>query len=152
MSKEIMPILRQRYERNDEVKFSVFMAPDPTNVAQMDAALGLFCAGGQATPVGEQNLYWEMYEALHNTSPLDKRAVDLLAQGFKVDIIAFRKCLESEEALAKVQGDIAYAQQKQVMRMPTIFVNQYKLSTYQPIENIDRMIRRVTRSADVITP
>ena len=145
MAKEIMPTLRQRYEHNDEVKFSVFLSPDPRNEAQMDAARGLICAG-------EQGKYWEMYNALHTEWPLDKRGVDLTAQGFDVDIVAFRKCLAAEETAAKLQEEISYAAQKKVTRMPTIFVNEYSLSYFQPIENIDRMIRRVTRSGDVVTP
>ncbi|MBU1935194.1 DsbA family protein, partial [Patescibacteria group bacterium] len=127
--------LREKYLEDESVEVKLFVVPDRESEAEYYSAVGIQCAA-------EQNSYWEMYRALHETpDPLNKREVDLNAQGLGLEIVPFRNCLNSGKYDEMIEADIAYAEGRGATTKPIVFIGGYVLLGNQPIENIEKIIK-----------
>lgn len=130
-----LPDLFNKYSSHEGVDFHLYLIPDTNNEGEFSAVRGSHCAS-------KHERFWDMVLELHRTGTLSQREVDLTGQTLELPLLDFRNCLKSEEFDAQIQKDISYAQQKGVLEKPTIIVNGTMMLGAQPLENIDREIRK----------
>jgi len=131
----ILPQLVEKYAESSEVELRLYLVPNKENEGELYAVRGAHCAS-------RHERFWDLTYELHRTELLNKREVDLAGQSLQLPVVEFRKCLGSEDFDAKIDEDIAYSEVKKIFQKPTILVNDTMLLGAQPIENIDRIIKK----------
>ena len=104
------------------------------------AAVATECAGQQS---GDG--FWKMYHAVFkaqrdlNQDNL-KEKVTQFAKDAGLDAGKFAQCLDSKEATAQVEKDLAEAAAVGANSTPTFFINGRRLEGAQPLENFKSII------------
>ena len=131
----ILPQLVEKYAESEEVDLRLYLVPDKESEGELYAVRGAHCAS-------RHERFWDLTYELHRIEVLNKREVDLAGQGLQLPVTEFRKCINSEDFDEKIDEDIAYSAAKKISQKPTILVNDTVLLGAQPIENIDRIIKK----------
>ena len=97
-------------------------------------------AARAALAAQEQGKFWEFHDRLFAEKKLSDEAIKQIAVDLKLDMAKFEKDMASPEIQAKIQKDIADAQNAGVSGTPTIFINgrvpkQRNLEGFQQIIN-----------------
>ncbi len=131
----ILPQLVKKYADNSEVELRLFIIPDRESEGELYATRGAHCAA-------KYDRFWDLTYKMHATDDLSRREVDLLGQELNLPVVEFRRCLDSEEFDEQIGEDISYAETRNIDQKPTILVNGTILLGSQPIENVDRIIKK----------
>jgi len=76
-----------------------------------------------ANCAGEQGKYWEMHDLLlANQSRLDLDSLTEHAAALRLDLTAFRKCLDSEKYVEEIRRDISEGKKAGVRVTPTFLL------------------------------
>jgi protein-disulfide isomerase len=134
----VLPQLVEKYAGNEAVDLHLYLIPDRESEAELFATRGAMCAA-------RYDRFWDLVYKMHATEALSKREVDLLGQEMNLPIIEFRDCLDALDFDQQIGQDIAYAESRQIQQNPTILVNDTILLGPQPIENIDRFIKKALK-------
>jgi protein-disulfide isomerase len=114
----ILPEIRKKYIDTGRVRFVV--RDMPGHAESMHAAEAARCAG-------DQGQFWPMHDALF--SELGKpEAKDFVkrAEALKLDVGAFRNCLEGGKHKLEIQNDMQVATSLQIMGTPSFVVGRLK--------------------------
>jgi len=130
-----LPELVKKYTDSPNVDFHLYLIPDKAKEGEFFAVRGAYCAA-------KLDRFWDMVNKLYQASSLSSREVDLIGQELGFPVKEFRNCIGSEESDGKIDEDIAYAATRKIGQKPTIFVNDTILLGAQPIENIERVIKK----------
>jgi predicted DsbA family dithiol-disulfide isomerase len=68
-----------------------------------------------------------------------------------MDSALFTDCINSDKHQAAIEADAKVASEKGISHYPTILVNQYVLTDFHPIENIQRIVRRLQKEQATIS-
>lgn len=148
--KEAVPIvhsLADKYPKDLRITFRDYPALQDGSV---DMALAAHCAG-------EQNLFWNMHDAIYENQtslvPLQDNDLNLalksLAKEVKVNPEKFNECLDTRKYLYRLNDDFADAEFLGVEGTPTWFINRYKITGFYPEENLVNLIEGLlTQSYD----
>lgn len=131
----ILPQLVEKYSENNGVDFHLYMVPDRESEGELYATRGAHCAA-------KHDLFWDLTYKMHAAEELSQREIDLLGQELNLPLLEFRNCLSSEEFDEQIGEDIAYSETRNIDQKPTVLVNGTILLGAQPIENIDRIIKK----------
>jgi len=131
----ILPQLVASYAESDEVDLRLILIPDQEDAGELYATRGAHCAA-------KYDRFWDLIYKMHETDELSKREVDLLGQELNLPVLEFRSCLESDESDEAIGKDIAYAEVRQIPSTPLIYINDTVLIGAQPVENIDRIVKK----------
>lgn len=99
-----------------------------------------------ANCANEQGKFWEMHDMLFGRQEewsYNEKAREVLigfADGLKLDIDQFTKCLDSEKYLLKIREHIADGQKYKVTGTPTFFINNKKVLGAQKFETFAQII------------
>jgi len=90
----------------------------------------------------EQGRFWELHDRLlREDRGLDRAALDAAAASLEgLDVRAFRVCLDSGRALARVEEDVDAGGQAAVTGTPAFFVNGIRLAGARPFEEFVAVI------------
>lgn len=131
----ILPQMVEKYEESEEVELRLYLIPNRESEGELYASRGAHCAS-------KHERFWDITYKLHEAELLSKREVDLIGQELNLPVVEFRNCLSSEEFDERIGQDISYAETRSIYQKPTILVNDTVLLGPQPIENIDRIIKK----------
>lgn len=131
----VLPELVKKYTGSLEVEFHLYLVPDKASEGQLSAVRGAHCAT-------RYERFWDMVYKLYQADVLSRREVDLTGQELGFPVKEFRTCIGSEDFDAAIDADLAYAVSRKVSRKPTILVNDTVLLGNQPLENIERVIKK----------
>lgn len=131
----ILPQVVEKYAESEEVDLRLYLVPDRESEAELYATRGAHCAV-------KYDRFWDLTYKMHAADELSKREVDLIGQEMNLPVVEFRNCLGSEEFDERIGQDIAYAESRKIEQKPTILVNNTVLLGPQPIENIDRIVKK----------
>ena len=117
-----MPLLEQVLENNpDTVKIVFKNMPLNFHKFAVPAALSALAAG-------EQGKFWEFHDELFAITPkLSPEDINGIATKLGLDIVRFKKDMESDSIKQKLAKDLKDAQNAGVTGTPTIFVNGIKV-------------------------
>jgi len=132
-----LPDLIKKYSDSPEVELHLYLAPDKASESELSAARGALCAT-------RYDRFWDMVNLLYRTENLSQREVDLDGQELGFPVKEFRACISSADFDSKIDEDIAYAAGRKISQKPTILVNDTILLGAQPIENIERIIKKIS--------
>ena len=127
------PVLR-RIQRNhaEQVSLTLMHYPLEGHLAARPAALSAICAA-------EQGRLWQMDSALVRAQSLAPRALWSIARtSGVVDSAAFARCMESTDAAARLESDMAQGGRVGVIATPTILVNDAIFTGLPP--RLDRVV------------
>lgn len=79
-----------------------------------------------------QGKFWQMHDALFATPKLNKETIDQAAEGIGLDMIKYKKDMNSPETKQKLARDLASARQADVTGTPTLFVNGRRVKKRGP--------------------
>jgi protein-disulfide isomerase len=98
-------------------------------------------AAEAATCANEQKKYWEFHDRLFsNRLPLGRSGYESYAQELKLDMTAFRKCMDERRYEKEVKADYDFASQLGVRSTPTFFINGIALVGAQPFDVFKQVI------------
>lgn len=94
----------------------------------------------------EQGKFWEFHDRLFAEKKLSKGSITNIAKSLELDMVQFKKDMESATIKAKIQKDLQDAQKAGVTGTPTVFINgrkpmQRSLSGFQAV--IDDEIKKL---------
>ena len=130
---KLTPLLDQVFAKNkDSVKIAFKHFPlqfhamaDPAHRAAIAA--------------GEQGKFWEFHDRLFTAAKLTPELIDTIAKDLALDLVKFKKDMESPEVRQKIAKDISDAEKASVTGTPTVFVNGRKLQL-RTIEGFQQVI------------
>jgi protein-disulfide isomerase len=132
---EVFPLIREAYP--DQVNF-VFRDFPLTSIHPNAVP-----AGEAARCAGEQGMFWEFNEALFSMQyGLNLDAYNAYAEGFGLDMAAFKECLDSARHQKEVLADLKWATDLGVRSTPTFFLNGIALVGAQPFEFFQMVIEK----------
>jgi protein-disulfide isomerase len=112
--------VKEAYVASGKVRYVFRDFPLPIHGEAKRAAVAAHCAG-------EQGAFWPMHDALFaNQERLGQATYDELAASLRLDLAAFRSCLEQPDARKAVDGDLAYGAGIGVQGTPTFFIGRVK--------------------------
>jgi protein-disulfide isomerase/uncharacterized membrane protein len=139
------------YEFDDEVAFRYVNYPLDTNFNDSlstqihplagPAAMAAYCAG-------EQGKFWEYHDGLFEDQPsISPSMMSRLARTLDLDEGQFAECLASPESRQKVRADVAFGNELDVRRTPTIIINGRPVNNWNSLpvlraiidEELDRL-------------
>ena len=113
---QVLPQLKQQYVDRGLVRFVHKDLPLPFHHHAKPAATAARCAG-------EQNRYWEMYEALFDQqSCLECKGVSGIAKEQKLDTDALEACMKREATQALVNANLSEAELHNIRATPTFVI------------------------------
>jgi len=135
--------LKKNYIDTGKLHFINYDLPLDFHAHALVAAEAVRCAG-------DQGKFWEMRDALINTSDLSRDAIVRQAQTLSLDAVAFRTCLDTEKYKSEIQKDQADAASMQISGTPTFIlgrVTNHLLSGdvivgAQPYESFENAIKQ----------
>lgn len=130
---KLTPLLDQVFAKNkDSVKIAFKHFPlqfhamaDPAHRAAIAA--------------GEQGKFWEFHDRLFTAAKLTPELIDTIAKDLGLDLVKFKKDMESPEVRQKIAKDISDAEKASVTGTPTVFINGRKLQL-RTIEGFQQVI------------
>jgi protein-disulfide isomerase len=110
--------LRKKYIDSGKVKFIVRDFPLDGHPDAMPAAMAARCAG-------DQGKFWPMHDALFAGPDklLPKSLIDQ-AEALKLDVAAFRSCVDTGKHKPEIQSDVQTALSLQIMATPSFLVGK----------------------------
>jgi len=127
------PMIKENYIDTGKVKF-----------IHRDFPLGFHANAQKASEAAEcakdQDLYWEMYEALYTATDLTLPSLKQMAADAGVDTETFDTCLDSGEKAAEIAKDMSDGQAAGVSGTPSFFINGVKLVGAQPFSAFQQII------------
>ncbi|MGH8536017.1 MAG: DsbA family protein, partial [Gammaproteobacteria bacterium] len=113
---QTFPRLKESYITNRKLRYVYRDFPLDFHKEAKTAAVAANCAG-------KQGVYWEMHDALFmNQKRLGAPLYEKLAERLKLDVIAFKTCLNNGVEEKEVESDMSYAQSIGVRGTPTFFI------------------------------
>ena len=139
---ETLPKIRDLEKESGEIELHLYFIPNINDELMSQAAMALKCAA-------EQNQYWGIYDQLHkNAATLDAKNFGQWVGDLKMDLKAFKGCVDGKKFQNEIESDIRYASEKMVSTKPTVVINNYRLVGAQPFENIQKVIRQIIRDEE----
>ena len=88
-------------------------------------------AAEAALAAGAQGRFWEMHDRLFaNQRALDRQSLERYAAELHLDLARFRRALDTHAFAARVDADVALAQQLGVSGTPTFFVDGQRIGNW----------------------
>ncbi|WP_115016087.1 DsbA family protein [Synechococcus sp. UW140] len=113
---QVLPQLKQQYVDRGLVRFVHKDLPLPFHQHARPTATAARCAG-------EQNRYWEMYEAIFDQqSCLECKGVTGIAKEQKLDTDALEACMKREATQALVNANLSEAELHNIRATPTFVI------------------------------
>jgi protein-disulfide isomerase len=110
--------IRKKYIDTGKVRFVVRDFPLNIHSNAMRAAEAAHCAN-------DQGKFWPMHDALFSeTSKLDEKGLTGYAETLKLDVGAFRSCIESGKHKQDIQNDMQVATSLQIMATPSFLIGK----------------------------
>ncbi|MBI4611637.1 MAG: thioredoxin domain-containing protein [Candidatus Rokubacteria bacterium] len=98
-------------------------------------------AAEAAECAGEQGRFWDYHARVFASAPqLGPEKLGSLAEELRLDVRAFRACLDGGKTAARVAEDLADAKEAGVTGTPTFFINGRLLEGAQPFASFKRVI------------
>lgn len=111
----------------DQIKFVFRDFPlDSIHPQATQAAVAANCAG-------QQGLYWEMHDLIFTNQQLLPGGMTPFAEELGLDMATFETCMNDQDQVAEVQGDLVTAAEIGVRGTPTFFINGRPLVGAQPL-------------------
>ncbi|OAI20823.1 hypothetical protein A1355_23730 [Methylomonas koyamae] len=118
--KNVLPKLRESYIDKGKVKYVMKDFPLDFHAHAKKASLAARCAG-------EQKQYWAMHDAIFEArGQASDELIASVAQQYKLDESALKKCLDDPAQLTKVQNDIALGSRLGVNGTPAFLIGRIK--------------------------
>lgn len=131
-----LPDVRTLSANHDQLEVRLFFIPDSSQPIQYQAAMALKCAS-------DQNAFWDMHQKIHsNANQLHAKSFIQFSTELGLDLKAMSQCQQSQIYEQAIESDLQYAKEKGVIFKPSLFINQYRMTGHQPIENIKRIVQR----------
>ena len=112
--------IRKQYIDTGKVRFVIHDFPLSNHPDAMPAAEAARCAG-------DQHKFWEMHDALFSEpAKLGKQALIDSAGTLKLDVEAFRSCLDSGKHKQEIQNDLQVATSLQIQATPSFLIGKTK--------------------------
>lgn len=125
---ETLPQIEQNYIATGKVKLIYRDFPLSIHANAQKAGEASECAG-------EQGKFWEMHDAMfESTTGLGVASLKAMASNIGLDTAEFNTCLDSGAMAAEVRADMAAGTQAGVTGTPSFFVNGVKISGAQPYQ------------------
>jgi protein-disulfide isomerase len=117
-----------------QVRFYVHHSPLPFHPDALPAAEATLAAE-------EQGKFWEMHDKLMASQRnLAREDLELYARAIGLDMGKFTQALDAKEYKARIDQDVALAENVGAKGTPTFFINGRKLSGAQPLEAFKAVI------------
>lgn len=127
-----MEELRAKY--GDQVRFVFRNQPLPFHKKARLAAAAAMAAH-------EQGKFWEYHDTLFaNQDALDREALESYAQKLGLDLVRFRKALDTKAWDNYVEADVVEAQRRGIAGTPTFFINGKPVTGAQPLETFTQFV------------
>jgi protein-disulfide isomerase len=128
---EVVEQLREIY--NENVNFVV--KHYPSHEGSIDASLAVEC-------VKDQDLFWNYSKKIFLSSykPLSNLQLKQLALEQGLDMQSFEFCFDNRVKSGVIQSHIQQAQNLGVRGTPTMYVNDFEIVGYKPVEQVRKII------------
>lgn len=131
----VMKELQKIYANNEAVDLEAHLVVNPEDENEVLAFKASQCAGGQSK-------FWDMTHKIYELEAVNASEINRLSEELELDQENFQTCLNSEESVNKLQALRQRWEDQKIAVLPSIKVNQTILLGPQPLENIEREIRR----------
>lgn len=142
----IKPILR---DYQDQVKFVFMNYPlDTTCNKAMERSLhkracvtafAAYCAG-------QQGKFWEYHDMAFKRQPkFHQASLENMAEKLKLDLNAFKDCLNSEAAKQAIEADLAQGVSAKIAGTPTVYVNGRKFAPWMSRKAWKQLIEKINQ-------
>jgi protein-disulfide isomerase len=112
--------IRKKYIDTGKVRFVIRDFPLPNHPDAMPAAEAARCAG-------DQGKFWPMHDALFSDpGKLERKSLIDSAEALKLDVEAFRACLDGGKHKLEIQNDMQVASSLQIQATPSFLIGKTK--------------------------
>lgn len=139
--KESIPVIRQVIERfGTNVRFVFKHLPLSIHKQAFPAAQAAYCAG-------QQGSFWQYHDALFAAETVSPATIERIALQFKLDIVRFRSCLQSEDSRNAILKDSLDARKLGIDGTPAFIVNGKPFRGVLDLESFTNIIEQELKSA-----
>jgi protein-disulfide isomerase len=109
-------------------------------------------AAEAALAAGAQGKFWEMHDKLFaNQQALDRASLDRYAAELHLNVVQFRRALDTHAFAAQVDADVTEAQRLGISGTPTFFVDGQRVANW-PVDLITTALGNLQRAQAVARP
>lgn len=130
--------LKPLYEgkKSEEIEiFTLYLTPNKEDEIDLLATKAALCAG-------EQEKFWDMLGKLYEMEAITVEEIDAKAEVLELNKESFKACLDGEEVMTKIDDALSKKETMKIEQLPSTLVNNTEIKGAQPLENVEREIRK----------
>jgi len=117
-SKTVLPKIKKEFIKTGKVKYIMYDFPLGFHKQAKSASVAARCAG-------KQEKYWEMHDAIFNSSRnLNNEFYTMTATKLKMNIATFKSCLKDNNIAKAVEANINYGESLGVTGTPKFYIGK----------------------------
>lgn len=130
----LKPLYEGSKTKENEV-FTLHLTPNKEDETDLLATKAALCAGGQEK-------FWDMLGKLYEMEAITKEEIDLKTEELELNQEAFNACLEDDAITTEIDESLTKKEAMSIKTLPSTLVNTTELMGAQPLENVEREIRK----------
>ena len=130
----LKPLYEGSKTKENEV-FTLHLTPNKEDETDLLATKAALCAG-------KQEKFWDMLGKLYEMEVITKEEIDLQIEALELNQESFNACLEEDAIMTKIDESLTKKETMGIKTLPSTLVNTTELMGAQPLENVEREIRK----------
>lgn len=134
--------LKKRYGDDPKIDLKLHLVGSKENPDQLLAMKTIYCGA-------KNEKYWEMTEGIYELEAVNEANIKTMLEALEWANEEFNTCLAGEEIMTQIEEDQLKIEAEKIKVIPSVLVNDTLLTGNQPLENIEREVRRGLKSLEI---